>query len=400
MARNFELEKRFVTTEYKKHPMPGTGEMVGLFPDLLGVGGIQEASRQIVCALQNILARRGQCASYLGLNDAAGPQILRVEEHSVAFRGYNRSKFRFVARALLLARQNPRLVIATHPNLAVPAQWMKIFSPAIKTVVVCHGIEVWERLPDRRRKALLAADMILTPSTYTADKLSNLQGVTAEKIRVLPWPINTEMLRMSDSPSKLPLPAEFPGSPVILTIGRWAASEGYKGADELIRVIPQLLLSIPGLHLLLVGVGDDLPRLKEIAAELGVEESVRFLGRLSSQQLAACYAHADVFALPSTGEGFGLVFLEAMAFGLPAIGAAAGGVTDIVKDGVNGLMVPGKDSTALTRALEQLLRDRDLRLALGKRGAEIVREKYRFQAFERELQAILIECGMDSTTAP
>jgi phosphatidyl-myo-inositol dimannoside synthase len=393
------VEKRFVTTEYQGNSAQEAGQVVGLFPELLGLGGIQEASRQVVCALQNILARRGWSASYLGLNDPTGPQILRVADRSISFRGYKRSKVRFALRALLLATKAPRIVIAAHPNLAVPARWMKYLYPRLKMVVLCHGVEVWERLPTHRREALQAADMILAPSTYTAEKLASLQGIASDKIRVLPWPINTEMLRMSDTPSDLPLPAGFPGAPVILTVGRWSAAERYKGADDLIRAMPQLLVSFPGLHLVLVGGGDDLPRLKEIAAELRIGVSVRFLERISREQLAACYAHAEVFALPSTGEGFGIVFLEAMAFGLPVIGAAAGGVIDIVEDGMNGLLVPGKEPATLIRALDQLLRDPGLRSTLGKRGAEIVRDKYRFQVLERNLEAILIECGMDSMTA-
>jgi glycosyltransferase involved in cell wall biosynthesis len=376
----------------------GVRRIVGLFPELLGLGGVQEASRQLVCALQNILARRGLSASYLGLNDPTGPQFLRIADHSIRFRGYKREKVRFALRALLLAKNN-RIAIATHPNLAVPARWMKRLSPAMKTIVVCHGVEVWELLSSRRRAALLAADIVLTPSTYTAKKLSGVQGVPEDKIRVLPWPINAEMLRMSDSPAALPVPAGFPNALVILTIGRWAASERYKGADDLIRSIPQLLISFPGLHLVLVGGGDDLSRLKGIAAELGLGTSVRFLEGISREQLAACYSHSDVFALPSTGEGFGIVFLEAMAFGLPLVGAAAGGVTDIVVDGLNGLLVPGNDLTSLVRALDRLLRDPELRSKLGRRGAEIVREKYQFHMFERALEGILIECGMDSITA-
>jgi phosphatidylinositol alpha-1,6-mannosyltransferase len=390
------LEKRFGAAE---HSTQSTVEVVGLFPDLLGLGGIQEASRQMVCALQNILARQGWSAAYLGLNDPTGFQTLRVADHSVPFRGYQRSKIRFVLRTLQLTRKRPRIVIAAHPNLAAPARLMKSFSPSTKTIVLCHGVEVWEPLPTLRRRALLAADLVLVPSTYTAEKLTYLQGIPAERIRILPWPVNPEILQMSDAPAELPLPAGFPAGPVILTVGRWAASERYKGADDLIRTLPKLLFPFPNLHIVAIGSGDDLPRLKKITADLGLTASVLFLERISRERLAACYAHAEVFALPSTGEGFGIVFLEAMAFGLPVIGARAGGVTDIVKHGANGLLIPGKDPAMLVQALDQLLRDPGLRAKFGKRSAEIVREKYRFESFERGLEDILIECGMDPMEA-
>ena len=377
----------------------GAGQVVGLFPELLGIGGIQEASRQIVHALQNILLPRGWSTSYLGLNDPAGPQTLEVSSGSTPFRGYQRSKVKFMARALLLARKSPRIVLAAHPNLANPARWMKSISPASKTIVMCHGVEVWEPLPARRKAALMAADMVLAPSTYTAEKLHTVQGVDVEKIRILPWPIDPLMLRLADAPSSLTLPEGFPQGHVILTVGRWVAAERYKGADDMIRAIPQLMNSVPDVRLVLVGNGDDLPRLKDLMAELSLGASVRFYDRLSREQLAACYAHADVFALPSTGEGFGLVFLEAMAFGVPVVGAAAGGVTDIIKDGVNGRLVPGKDLATLVGKLGQLLRDGAMRATLGKKGAEIVREKYQFQVFEGRVEGLLAVCGMDSRAA-
>jgi len=142
-----------------------------------------------------------------------------------------------------------------------------------------------------------------------------------------------------------------------------------------------------------VGHGDDLPRLRTLAIDCGVGDCVHFLGRLSSEELAACYANSDVFAMPSTGEGFGLVFLEAMAFAKPVVGAACGGTTDIVEHGINGLLVPPGDIQKLTEALDSLLRNDAFRASLGRRSAEIVREKYGFEGFAGELERILSDIG-------
>ncbi len=150
------------------------------------------------------------------------------------------------------------------------------------------------------------------------------------------------------------------------------------------------------MYLVAVGEGDDLSRLKKIAADLGVSECVRFLSGLSRREIAACYDRCEVFALPSTGEGFGLVFLEAMAFGKALVGAACGGTTDVVEDNVNGLLVPARDSERLAEALAALLQDELLRTKLGQRGAEIVRRDYSFKVFQSKLELILGECGLDS----
>jgi len=200
---------------------------------------------------------------------------------------------------------------------------------------------------------------------------------------------------MTEQTSKLPLPKAFPYGKVVLTVGRETAAEHYKGTDALICAVAQLRPTIPDTYLVVVGAGDDLPRLRNLARDLGISESVKFLGGIPREEVAACYARCDIFALPSTGEGFGLVFLEAMAFAKPVIGVACGGVTDLIQDGVNGLLIPPHNLGRLAEGLGTLLRDPTLRQEYGIRGAEIVRRKYCFGAFESELEDILMECGLD-----
>jgi phosphatidyl-myo-inositol dimannoside synthase len=368
---------------------------IGLFPDLLGVGGVQEAGRLTAAAVSAIAAERGGATAFLSLNDSPGPHSFHFEGAVVPFDGFGRAKVRFVVSSLRRAHdireERPDIVIAAHPHLAVPAGVMQRFSPGLKTVVMAHGIEVWGALSARRRRALQRANVVVAPSSYTAGKLSEIQGVMPQRIRVVPWPLNPEFARMASEPATLPLPENFPHGRIVLTVGRWAASERYKGADDLIRAVALLKAKYPDLQLMAVGGGDDVPRLTEMARSLGVTDSVQFLHGLTRAQIAACYSRADVFALPSTGEGFGLVFLEAMALARPVIGAATGGTTDLIQDCVNGMLVPPRDVPKLAEALDALLRDDSLRLNMGRAGAELVREKYRFDRFQRDLEKILGE---------
>ena len=366
-----------------------SNRVVGLFPELLGVGGVQEAGRQTAAALDEIARKRGWSLDLLSLNDEPGAGSVLVREREISFHGFGRAKIKFVLAALQLAGKSTRIVIAAHPHLALPASLMKLRSPELKMFVMSHGIEVWNRLPRLRRRALLAADRVLAPSTDTARKLADVQSIPQEKIRKLAWPVNEEILRLADAVTNLPLPASFPEGSIVLTVGRWSASERYKGADYLIETIAQVRKSHPEVHLVAVGGGDDLPRLRKLASDHRVADRVTFLEGLSREQVAACYAQCDIFALPSTGEGFGIVFLEAMAFGKPVIGAESGGVPDLVQNGVNGLLVPPRDQEKLADALNLLLSDPALRLRLGSQGSEIVRRNYTFSAFERNLEEIL-----------
>jgi phosphatidyl-myo-inositol dimannoside synthase len=380
-----------------KQPKGQTKRIIGLFPELLGVGGIQEAGRLTAAALDRIAGSHNNwVTSFQSINDGLGDHEFEIAERRVSLRGFNRSKVRFVGSALGQSRNGARIVLAAHPYLALPAAWMKPLSPQLKTIVMSHGVEVWNPLSRLRRRALLSADLVLAPSSDTAQKLAEIQGVPPANVRKLAWPLNPDFLKMADKPAELSLPKNFPEGRVILTVGRWAASERYKGVDDLIRAVAQLQPKFPSLCLAAVGDGDDLPRLEKIVGDLRVSESIRFLTNLSREEIAACYARSEIFALPSTGEGFGLVFLEAMAFGKPLIGAARGGITDIIEDKVNGLLVPAGDLKSLVEALAELLENESLRMELGRRGAEKVRHRYSFEVFADDLERIIEECGLDS----
>jgi len=370
--------------------------IIGIFPDLLGVGGVQESGRMTAAALSEIVRERSGEAEVFGLNDSRETHVIEINGCSIPLRGFGRSKVRFISAGIARARKLDGaaggVIFAAHPHLAVPAALMQRFAPSLKVIVVAHGIEVWTALSPFRRRALLRADMVLAPSRFTAQKLSEIQGVSPNKIRVLPWPLSPSFMRLADQQTACPLPPSFPIGRVILTIARWDASERYKGADELLGAVAQLQATIPDVQLVAVGGGNDLPRIVQLAKSLGVSNRVHFFSALSRQQIAACYARADVFALPSTGEGFGLVFLEAMAFAKPVVGAAIGGTLDVIQDGVNGFLVPPNDVQKLADALSNLLRDESLCARMGGAGAEIVRRKYCFAKFRERLREILDEC--------
>jgi phosphatidylinositol alpha-1,6-mannosyltransferase len=209
-------------------------------------------------------------------------------------------------------------------------------------------------------------------------------------VRRLPWGLDPEFEARLRTPVHPSRPPAFPErARVILTVGRWDPAERYKGADTLISALPRVLRTAPDAVLVLVGDGEDRPRLEQLAHEHGVTDRTRFLSSPTQEELFACYAHCDVFALPSRGEGFGLVFLEAMAHGKPVIGGAHGGTPDVVEDGVTGLLVSHGDVALLSGALESLLTDPARASAMGGRGRESVQTAYTFEQFQSGLTRTL-----------
>jgi phosphatidylinositol alpha-1,6-mannosyltransferase len=373
----------------------GVGSMiVGLFPDLIPVGGVQLAGRHTAAVLARLSAERGWESRFLSLNDSAGEHELNVAGVAVRFTGFGRSKRRFTARAVALAR-DARIVVAAHPHLAVPASAMRARSKKFCLLVQAHGIEVWEPMSALRRICLRRADIVTAPSRYTAGKLHEIQRLPEAKIRILPWGMDPTFLELAERVSEFAQPLGIPNARYVLAVGRWSSAERYKGFDTLIRVLPGLLRDAPDLHLVLAGDGDDRPSLEELAKTMRVEQRIHFVSGLSRQQLVACYAGADVFALPSSGEGFGFVFLEAMALGRAVVGGNHGGVPDIIEEGITGFLVTHGDEKHLGSILSLLLTDRALREEMGRRGRDRVMQKFAFPNFEAGLREILTKsCGV------
>ncbi|MDA0999062.1 MAG: glycosyltransferase family 4 protein [bacterium] len=162
------------------------------------------------------------------------------------------------------------------------------------------------------------------------------------------------------------VPPRADACPAILSVGRQYPR---KNTRALIEAMPRVRAAVPDVLLRVVGGGPMAARLEEMAADLGLGDSVKFLGELPDEaDVRRAYFEADVFCLPSLQEGFGIVFLEAMAAGLPVVAVRATAVPEVVPDGEAGLLVPPGDEEALSAALIRLLQDADLRARLGRAG--------------------------------
>ena len=365
--------------------------LIGLFPELDAPGGVQRAGRQLAAVMTEFAASRNMECRLISLNDSPELHRMTLGGREFVYTGCARSKARFTVTAVRAARRKAKLVLAAHPHLAPVVQAMRVVAPRMRCLVCTHGVEVWEPLSTLRQQALRKAHLVLAPSRDTADHVAEHQGVSREKIRVLPWALDPQFETLL-SAGKEPTPiGDFPSGRVILTVGRWLATERYKGMDTLITAMPRLLPRWPELQLVLAGSGDDRGWLEDLAEKNGVSMHVHFLSGLSTTELAACYAACEIFALPSRGEGFGLVFLEAMAKGKPVIGGSHGGAAEVIQDGVTGYLVPHGDPIQLATSLEALLADPAHAKQMGAKGKERVEHEFRFNIFAKSLKKILRE---------
>jgi phosphatidyl-myo-inositol dimannoside synthase len=180
-------------------------------------------------------------------------------------------------------------------------------------------------------------------------------GADPSRVRVLPNTIGAAYSAGAKSDALLDRYA-LRGKLIMLTVGRLDPHERRKGHDKIIKALPEIMQTFANVVYLVVGEGDDRARLQTLAHSLGIDDAVLFAGRVEPDELPLFYRLADLFVMPSTQEGFGIVFLEAAASGLHAIGGNADGSVDALADGALGTLVDPDDAAALVNAIKQGLR--------------------------------------------
>jgi glycosyltransferase involved in cell wall biosynthesis len=207
--------------------------------------------------------------------------------------------------------------------------------------------------------------------------------LSPDKVRLFPCSLDPYWNAEDSNPESLP------GIAVILTVCRLTKDDAYKGVDSVIKSLPAVVKEYGPVSYRIVGDGDDVPRLISLAEELGVSSYITFVGALSDGELRSEYQRCSVFVMPSEGEGFGIVFLEAMAHGKPVIGGAHGGTTSVIEHEESGLLVNRLDVDSLAHSITRILKDDELRLRLARAGNERVRRDFTFQSFEANFDSYM-----------
>ncbi len=349
-----------------------------------GVGGIQRFNARVIRALAE-LASAGvlEEAVSLSLWDPLGtPAPAPVRHH-----GFGRRKAAFLrGLSSALARGRPEVVVWGHVLLVRLLPVARLLAPQARHLLVVHGVEVWgdprfRRVPPWEPLLVRGVDRIVSVSHTTAERMARAYGLEAGRFTLLPNAV--------DLPGDPGSRKAHRGSALrLLTVTRLSAKDTYKGVDVVLRALPQVAAQVPVAYTV-VGDGELRARYEEEARRLGVAEAVSFVGRVTDEELDRWYRWADVFVLPSAGEGFGIVYLEAWAHGLPVVAAAEGGAAEVVAHEETGLVVEPGCAEAVAEALLRLARDPELRGRLGAAGRATVEARYTHDHFRGRLQAIL-----------
>jgi phosphatidylinositol alpha-1,6-mannosyltransferase len=243
--------------------------------------------------------------------------------------------------------------------------------------VFLYSIEVWGHLDRLSLLALRKADVRIAISQFTIEKtLAAHPDVGSIGVCPLALPqggsnggiVDRELIGKIQARS-------------VSIVGRLAPAERHKGHDRLIACWRSVVERIPEAQLVVVGTGEDLPHFREESRKAGCQDSVLFTGWVNEATLHAIYESVAVYAMPSDGEGFGLVFLEAMKHRLPCIASTTDASREVVVDGETGFLVNPADRARLTERLIRLLNDASLRERMGEAGYARLLDCYSFEHF-------------------
>ena len=247
-------------------------------------------------------------------------------------------------------------MIATHVNFS-PLAYLVKGVLRIPFSLVAHGIDVHDKLDRGTLAGMRAADRIFAVSEWTRGKILRLDGMHARRIALLPNTFDESRFNVRETFPSLRTHYKIqPDERVMITVARLSQREGYKGYDRMIQAIPAIQRAVGRVRFIIVGDGDERSRLEKLSEELGVGSAVTFGGFVPDEELADHYRMADVFAMPSTGEGFGIVFLEAMACGTPVLAGNRDGSVDALDRGVLGKLVDPMNVDAIAAGIVSLLR--------------------------------------------
>jgi len=333
--------------------------------------GIAYAGRLLRTAMSDILGQPPTIVE-LGVTET-GPVALRT-------------RMQFLAKlARLETLRRVDWLLFTHVGIAraqlrVPRHWRRPYG------VMLHGIEAWSATLDAERKAVLRhARVRIAISPHTARRVAaahpDLPAIETCLLALLPD---------EERPERVPADVRVDYGPhAVVIVGRMSASERYKGHDQLVLAWPRVLAEVPDATLVMVGRGDDVERLRAKAAALGLGRSVHFTGFLPDPALRGVLRHAAVFAMPSRGEGFGLVYLQAMRAAVPCLGSLDDAAADVIVDGETGLLVPRQEPEAIAGALAGLLSDEAMRRRMGEAGKRRYDAVFTYPRFRARLAGIL-----------
>lgn len=301
------------------------------------------------------------------------------------------AKLRFVFASLLKGLKSDTIILS-HINLLPVAKLITTVKPKQKIILFAHGIEVWDRLPRWKTKFLQQKVQIWAVSNYTRDKMIAQHLIAPQQIQVLNNCLSPfmQLPKFFEKPKHLVEKYKIgQNAPILFTLNRLSASEKYKGYDTVISALGKLKKANQTFTYLLAGKADNIEkqRVKQLIVQHGLSEEVKLIGYLPEEELTNYFLLSDVFIMPSKGEGFGIVFIEAAACGCQVIGGNIDGSTDALLNGKLGQLINPNNEEEIINAIQKAIDSKETHQAHEQQKKTI--EHFGFEQYLQKVNQLI-----------
>jgi phosphatidyl-myo-inositol dimannoside synthase len=337
-------------------PLPGKRVLMLLTDGYGGFGGVAQYNRDVVEALDGLSEIAVIEALPRIADPVTGPMPAKYQHNLSGLGGTVRYALAALRRGILGPR--PDFILCAHANL-IGIAWIIAAIRRVPLMLVTYGVDVWQ--PPTSwigRKGIKASKIIVSISQYTADRMAAWHDFAPGQLHLWPNAIRPDDYGIAPPAADLIARYGLAGKRVIMTLGRLDAREKAKGFDQILEALPRLRERHPDLVYLIAGRGDDRERLEAKVAALGLSDCVVFTGEVEEARKADHYRLATAYVMPSRLEGFGFVFLEALACGVPVVASRNDGGYDAILRGRLGIAVDPDNQAELIAAIEQVLKAR------------------------------------------
>lgn len=347
-------------------------------------GGIEKVCRILGKALYEASIKNEGTVQICSMYDRQRDAYNNLYFPSENFRGFGINKLSFINEMLSEGIKSDT-VILSHINLLLVGWLIKKVSPATKIILLAHGIEIWYPLGNSKKKMLQRCDKILAVSAYTKNKIIEVHELPEEKCAVLNNCLDP-FLALPSLPKKNDALLKKYGfketDSILMTLTRLSSKERYKGYDKVIEATAQLKEKYPHIKYIIAGSFDSSEKIfvDHLIKQYGLQNNVVLPGYIKDEELENHFAMSDMYVMPSRKEGFGIVFIEAMYYGLPVIAGNIDGSSDALLNGKLGQLVNPGDVNDIATAIANVLENKksfspDRNLLLQFFSYEIYKEK-------------------------
>ena len=352
-------------------------------------GGIEKVCRVMGKALYEYGIEKDICVEIMSMHDQQKQADRNPYFPKRMFSGFAVKKASFIVEAVRTGAKAD-VVIISHINLLVAGWLAKKLNPKVKVILLAHGIEIWGKLSPYKKKLLTCCNDILCVSRFTAEKIKANQNLPFTNIEVLNNCIDP-FLPLPDasfSDALLQKKYSIPNDHfVLMTLTRLSERDRYKGYDCVLESLLLLKKKEHKIKYVLAGGYSHSEKafIDDLIKKYGLEENVVLTGYIDEDDLTAHFCMADIYVMPSTKEGFGIVFIEAMYYGVPVIAGNQDGSTDALLNGELGLLIEPNNAPAIAEAVEKMMFNK----SFYKPNHALLMENFGYDAYKRKLETIL-----------